>query len=75
MEGKVVTEETGSVYMDLFTEGRNVKMQVGEPSSKSPHLAKWSACHLDQEFAMRKLIMDSLARLREKERVASVIAT
>ena len=74
MEGKVVADETGVVYMDLYT-CKNEKTQVEKASSKSPQLAKWSGCHLDQQLAMRKLITDSLARLREKERVASAIAT
>ena len=78
MKGKVVTDGTGSMYMDLYTHCsvNNEKMQeVGKLPTKSPQLAKWSGCHLDQELAMRKLIKDSLARLREKERAASVIAT
>ena len=78
MKGKVVMDETGVVYMDMYTQCpkvKNDKIQVGKQPTKSPQLAKWSGSHLNQELAMRKLIMDSLARLREKERVVSVVAT
>jgi len=76
MKGRVVADDTGPVYMDLYTNHprvNNEKVQMVKPSSKSLQPAKLSGCYLDQELATRKLILGSLARLREKERGVSII--
>jgi len=76
MKGRIVTDETGLVYMDLYTQYpklRNGNVQMVKPSSESLQPAKLSGCHLAQELATRNLILGSLARLREKERGISIV--
>jgi len=78
MKGFVGEDEEGHVYMDLYTRNFRVKsekMITGKIASKTALQRTHPSCVLEHELAMKKLVRDSLAKLREKERRDTLILT